>query len=205
MIVRTGQPLTLLAVRDELTDRPWEGPGQYWPEYPGILAGRDLKAGGTWLAVDSAARCVAAVLNGRGTPAPEATRISRGGLPLTAAATGTMPDVETSRYDPFHLLIADLSQATLYSWDGERLSRQDLPPGITKIVNDGIVPVDPVFETSADWLAQTRVEPRDDPAALIVRHEMPDGRVYASLAAMMITMDEGGMSYDFAELDRLQA
>lgn len=205
VIVRTGQPLTMLAVRDELTDRPWEGPGQHWPDYPGLLGGRDLKAGGTWLAVDSAARRVAAVLNGHGTPAPEAVKISRGDLPLRAAATGVMPEVDLPRYDPFHLLIADLTGARLFSWDGVRLARHDLQEGaITKIVNDGVVPADPVFATSTDWMEQARAEPRDDPEALIVHHELPDGRIFASLSATAITLDETGMSYDFAALDRLQ-
>ncbi|WP_201845503.1 NRDE family protein [Myceligenerans indicum] len=45
-------PLLLAAVRDEVADRPWEPPGEYWPqEAPGLVGGRDLLAGGTWLAV----------------------------------------------------------------------------------------------------------------------------------------------------------
>lgn len=45
-------PLLLAAVRDEVTDRPWEPPGEYWPqEAPGLVGGRDRLAGGTWLAV----------------------------------------------------------------------------------------------------------------------------------------------------------
>ncbi|MGW0199243.1 NRDE family protein, partial [Nonomuraea sp. NPDC003201] len=50
LIVKPGRTLTLMGVRDEFTDRPWEAPGEHWPEHPGVVGGRDLKAGGTWLA-----------------------------------------------------------------------------------------------------------------------------------------------------------
>ncbi|MFD0591268.1 NRDE family protein [Catellatospora coxensis] len=63
-------PLLVLAVRDELLMRPWEPPAEHWPRHPGLLGGIDLVAGGTWLAVDPAARRAAFVLNGRGRLAP---------------------------------------------------------------------------------------------------------------------------------------
>ncbi|MFC6936356.1 NRDE family protein [Actinomadura yumaensis] len=51
--------------------RPLVGaPGHHWPDRPGLVAGRDLRAGGTWLAVDPVAPRVATVLNGRGRMAP---------------------------------------------------------------------------------------------------------------------------------------
>ncbi|RFU39238.1 hypothetical protein DZF91_23470, partial [Actinomadura logoneensis] len=58
-------PVLLVGVRDEFIDRDWEGPGRHWPDRPGLIGGRDLRAGGTWLAVDPAARRAATVLNGR--------------------------------------------------------------------------------------------------------------------------------------------
>src|SRR5271165_3211596 len=83
-----GRPVLLAGVRDELTDRAWEAPGQFWPQYPGLIGGRDLLAGGTWLAVSPDGQRVACVLNGRGQPAPATSRRSRGVLPLLAAAGG---------------------------------------------------------------------------------------------------------------------
>src|SRR5436305_8441788 len=44
-------PVLLLGVRDEFSDRPWLPPDRHWPEYPELFGGRDLQAGGTWLAV----------------------------------------------------------------------------------------------------------------------------------------------------------
>ncbi|MFD2351737.1 NRDE family protein [Nonomuraea ferruginea] len=95
-----------MGIRDEFADRPWEGPAEHWPDHPGVVGGRDLKAGGTWLAVDRQARRAAALLNGRGLPAPEIRKLSRGDLPLLAVSSGEMPDVDLTRYDPFHLVLA---------------------------------------------------------------------------------------------------
>jgi uncharacterized protein with NRDE domain len=67
----------IAANRDELHARPTRAAG-WWPEAPGLLGGRDLLAGGTWLGVDKRGR-MAAVTNVRdGTPR-EAPR-SRGAL-----------------------------------------------------------------------------------------------------------------------------
>src|SRR5579859_3630406 len=84
--VESGRPLLLAGIRDELADRGWQPPGEHWPEYPGVSGGRDLVAGGTWLAARPAARRVACVLNGRGRMAPPGSRRSRGVLPLAAVA-----------------------------------------------------------------------------------------------------------------------
>ncbi|HEX4812673.1 MAG TPA: NRDE family protein [Nonomuraea sp.] len=206
LIVRTGRPLALMGVRDEFTDRPWEGPGEHWPDYPGVIGGRDLKAGGTWLAVNPAARRAAALLNGRGRAAPDATRVSRGDLALRAAYTGEGPDTGLTRYDPFHLVIADLARVRLFSWDGERLSASDVPEGTSMIVNSGLDPADervlaylPRFR-SEEWRQLAAAEPSADPGALIVRHELPDGRVFASLSVMEVALSPDGVTYEFADL-----
>ena len=41
-------PLLLAANRDEFHARP-TAPARFWEEQPGLLAGRDLEAGGTWM------------------------------------------------------------------------------------------------------------------------------------------------------------
>jgi len=43
------RPLLLLANRDEFYNRPTAAAAE-WPETPGLIAGRDLLSGGTWLA-----------------------------------------------------------------------------------------------------------------------------------------------------------
>jgi uncharacterized protein with NRDE domain len=207
VIVRTGRPLTLMGIRDEFADRPWEGPAEHWPDHPGVVGGRDLKAGGTWLAVDRQARRAAALLNGRGLPAPEISKLSRGDLPLLAVSSGEMPDVDLTRYDPFHLVLAGLSGARVFSWDGHRLEAAELPDGTSVIVNTGLDPGHkrvttnlPRFAGDADWHEPLRDPPSDAPDALIVRHELPDGRVFASLSVTLLTLAPDGVTYEFTDM-----
>ncbi|MET7331857.1 NRDE family protein [Nonomuraea sp. NPDC005650] len=206
LIVRPGRTLTLMGVRDEFTDRPWEAPAEHWPEHPGLFGGRDLKAGGTWLAVNPAARRAAALLNGHGRPVPEKDRLSRGHLPLRAASTGTPPGSDLTRYDPFHLVLAELTRIRMFSWDGERLTTTDLPDGVSMIVNTGLDPAServlvylPRFE-SETWSELIKAEPSSDPGALIVRHELPGGRVLASLSVMEVSLSLEGVTYEFTDL-----
>jgi transport and Golgi organization protein 2 len=151
--IEPGAPVLLAGIRDEMVDRAWQPPGWHWPEYPGLAGGRDLLAGGTWLAVAPAARRAACVLNGRGRKAPAASRRSRGVLPLEAAAHGTLGhgrprDPGRDRLadvDPFHLVLAapgpaggQAARVTWWNWDGETLSVRGLPPGLHMLVNSGL-------------------------------------------------------------------
>jgi hypothetical protein len=136
--VEPGAPVLLAGVRDEFTDRAWRPPGRHWPQYPGLVGGLDLLAGGTWLAVAPSASRVAAVLNGIGRPAPPATRRSRGALPLAAAAEGKLTLTRLDDFDPFHLLVAEPAGAWLATWDGERLTERELGSGLHMMVNSGL-------------------------------------------------------------------
>ncbi|MEV4074106.1 NRDE family protein [Nonomuraea fuscirosea] len=207
LIVKTGPRLTLMGVRDEFADRPWEGPGEHWPDYPGVIGGRDLKAGGTWLAVHPAARRAAALLNGHGKAAEETTKVSRGDLALKAAYTGELPEGDLTRYDPFHLVLADLTRVRLLSWDGERPVRSDLPAGTSMVVNSGLDDEServraylPRFRDTDDWRALIEEEPSADRGALIIRHELPDGRLFASLSVMEVAIEPGEVTYEFTDL-----
>jgi hypothetical protein len=208
-------PLILVGVRDEFIDRPWVPPGPYWP---GLIGGRDLQAGGTWLAVDPAARRIGALLNGHGVLAPERTRRSRGDLPLRAAAGEPVPETDLVHYDPFHLLFADLGGARLWHWDGIALKRDDLPRGTHMIVNSGwergeenerVAFFRPLFakahrpsELEGDWkdwreAATGAGLPSEDPRTMIVRHELPDGRIFGSLSVTLLALAPGGIHYEF--------
>jgi Transport and Golgi organisation 2 len=210
-------PLILVGVRDEFTGRPWVPPGEHWP---GLIGGRDLQAGGTWLAVDPAAKRIGALLNGHGVLAPERTRRSRGDLPLRAAAGERIPETDLVRYDPFHLLFADLDGVRLWHWDGIALKRDDLPRGTHMIVNSGwergeenerVAFFRPLFakahrpsELGGDWedwreLATGAGLSSEDPHAMIVRHEFPDGRVFGSLSVTLLALAPGGIHYEFTD------
>ena len=131
-------PLLLAGVRDELVDRAWELPGRHWPDHPGLIGGRDLQAGGTWLAVAPAASRVTCVLNARGRMAPEGSRRTRGVLPLQAADQGKLERAGLADFDPFHLLIAEPGRAVLSTWDGTDLDERELPAGLHMVVNSGL-------------------------------------------------------------------
>ncbi|WP_433461460.1 NRDE family protein [Spirillospora sp. CA-128828] len=131
-------PVLLVGVRDEFVARDWEPPGRHWPDRPGLVGGRDLRAGGTWLAVEPDAPRVAVVLNGRGRMAPEAGRATRGELPLRAAADGKLGDPDLAAFDPFHLVLAEPDRVRLWSWDGTALGERGLGPGLHLIVNSGL-------------------------------------------------------------------
>lgn len=208
-------PLLVLAVRDEVLARPWEPPAEHWPRHPGLLGGLDLVAGGTWLAVDPAARRAAFVLNGRGRLAPEHGRRSRGDLPLLAAAGLPVP-ADVAAFDPFYLVTAELSGAVMVSWDGETRAETALPTGITVIVNSGVDPAEPrAAHLLAALGAADRPDPatgwgawldlaggegidRQDPRALILRHTFGDDLRYGSSSVTLLALGPDLLRYDFA-------
>lgn len=219
-------PLLLAAVRDEFVDRPWDPPGQHWPELnPALTGGRDRTAGGTWLAVRRDLPAVAAVLNGPPLPppAPGDARPSRGRLPLAAltATHGPEPD-ELARYDAFHLIIATTGTATMWSWDGVEVRHQILPPGDHIAVNLGLNTVDdplvphfapmllatPSPDVAADGDTRTAWDgwvdllagdglAGDDPRALIIRKVIDDGRTYGSTSASLVALGRDRVRMDF--------
>lgn len=84
-------PLIVAANRDEFTDRPAR-PLHFWDDAPGILAGRDLKAGGTWMGVTSEGR-FAAITNHRDLRRQPKAGPSRGLLVKQVLETGALPDI----------------------------------------------------------------------------------------------------------------
>jgi hypothetical protein len=225
-------PLLLLGIRDELTGRPWRPPAAHWPGSP-LVGGLDEQAGGTWLAVHPGVPRVSCLLNGRGVPADPAVRRSRGELPLRAAADGAQvlkelaeDDAALARYDPFHLVVADIASLWLLSWDGERAMNGDLPPGTRVLVNSGhACPANPVTEPKAayfgpkfaasrpsgdpalpvaqawePWLtiaAGDGLDP-DDPRAIIARRLLPDGRQWGTTSLSLVALAaDGRVRYDF--------
>jgi hypothetical protein len=153
--VGPGPAVLLAGIRDEFVARTWEPPARHWPEHQGLIGGRDLTAGGTWLAVSPEPRRAACVLNGRGTPAPASSRRSRGVLPLQAAAEGKLAQARLTDFDPFHLLVTEPGRAAMTSWDGQNLDERELGLGLHMIVNSGL---------SSDLLADGAPAPGDHTA-----------------------------------------
>jgi hypothetical protein len=110
-------PLVLAGNRDEMMNRPWTAPGRHWPDRPGVLAGRDDLAGGSWLGISDRG-VVATILNRQGTLGPAQGKRSRGELVLraldeadAAAAAQAMSGLRPDRYRPFNMVVADSRDA----------------------------------------------------------------------------------------------
>src|SRR5688572_4314707 len=91
--------LIVAANLDEFYDRP-TAPAGFWADAPSVLAGRDLKAGGTWLGVDRRGRLAAVTNYRQGEREPPAPR-SRGRLvsDFLTADTGAPDYIERVRSD----------------------------------------------------------------------------------------------------------
>jgi uncharacterized protein with NRDE domain len=126
----------LAANRDELVARPADPPGPLG-DPPRAFGGRDLLAGGTWLAVTPEGR-LAAVTNRRRDDGDEVrrdpSRRSRGELPLRALAAAGAPEalaaIRPADYNPFNLLVIDGDLALVgHGDDAETLDVVELAPG----------------------------------------------------------------------------
>lgn len=118
-----GYRLVLTANRDEFYDRP-TAPMHIWQDGPAILAGRDLKAGGTWLGVDSNKR-FAALTNVRNPADVKPNSPSRGDivtdfLNRELPAEGFLKELgrTAERFNGFNLLVMDGSGLFWYSNKG---------------------------------------------------------------------------------------
>jgi uncharacterized protein with NRDE domain len=131
--------LVVAANRDEYHERP-AAPLARWPEAP-LLAGRDLRAHGTWLGLDRARR-FAVVTNFRELQRPRAAAPSRGALipQYLAGALGpreflTQLEPQAGSYAGFNLLLAD--GATLaYGSNRATPFGRVLPPGVYGLSNE---------------------------------------------------------------------
>jgi uncharacterized protein with NRDE domain len=107
-------PLVLAANRDEFYERP-TSPAGFWADAPHVLAGRDRRAGGTWMGVTRSGRW-AAVTNYRDPPVTQVDRRSRGSLVADFLVGSAHPEEyaaavagRAEQYDGFNLLIGDLN------------------------------------------------------------------------------------------------
>ena len=129
-------PLVVAANRDEHYDRPSAPPALLNGD-PAILAGRDLRAGGTWLGVNEHG-LLAGILNRRagGEPKPRPGTRSRGLLCRDVLALKTAADARgfaesrTDDYQPFTLLCADANDAWSAANHGRRIKSKSLGPGL---------------------------------------------------------------------------
>ena len=129
-----------------------------------------------------------------------------------------------ARYDPFFLICADLSAALMLSWDGQHAALENLGSATHVITNAGHTypsvhqddkaehfgpkfaayrpdadPAATIKDAWGDWLTLAGGDGLSDtdPAAVLVRHELPDGRVYGTTSVSLVALGARGLRYDF--------
>ncbi len=156
------------ANRDEYHERP-TAPLARWDN--GAMAGRDLRAGGTWLGVVESGR-FALVTNFRvpGYPRPELA--SRGALVSDWLERAAVADGATM--NPFNLLLADAGQARVLS-NYPSPQEHHLPAGVHGLSNGAFARPWPKARRLCDDLAGWLSHDAHDIAALFtaLRNEAP--------------------------------
>lgn len=134
-----GYQLVLGANRDEYRNRPTDQ-ARFWPDAPHILAGRDLRAGGTWLGVSSDGK-IAAITNYRDPHLQVNDPPSRGALVANYLANRTLSTKEFQSilnhdghlYDGFNLLYGTSDELHYFTNRGG--SSGPVTPGIHGLSN----------------------------------------------------------------------
>jgi uncharacterized protein with NRDE domain len=200
-----GAPLVIGANRDEFYGRPAQVMTVLQDKGPRLLGGRDLQAGGTWLAV-SEHGVVAGLTNQPVTSGPrrDPSKRSRGELPLMFAA---YPDASTAvekvcarldprAYNPCWLLVGD--RQALFSvglTGGSEPDVRELPPGRYVLEN---VPLDPPSEKAARIAAEVdELLPGGAISALqqVLRHNQVhiEEHQYGTRSSLIVTVPPAGL------------
>lgn len=131
-------PLVVAANRDEFFARP-TAKAAAWPDARGVLAGRDLQAGGTWLGIGPGGR-FAALTNFRDPASQRPDAASRGGL-VAGFLTGNERApayveriaADAAAYNGFNLLCGDGETLVWFSNVGG--AARTLEPGVYGLCN----------------------------------------------------------------------
>jgi uncharacterized protein with NRDE domain len=135
---RDDLPLIVAANRDEWRERPAQ-PAHWWNDAPAILAGRDLRAGGTWMGVTRSGR-FAAITNFRDPAERRSTAPSRGALVTAYLLSTETPErffasiaARAAAYNGFNLIAGD--GATLWYFASREGAMRPIEPGVHGLSN----------------------------------------------------------------------
>jgi uncharacterized protein with NRDE domain len=130
-------PFILAANRDEFYERP-SAPVSVWNDFPDVIAGKDLKSGGTWLGITKKGR-LAAITNYRDPESFKEDSPSRGWVVRDFLCGREDPHAyieqivaKQDRYNGFSMIMGDPSRLFSFS---NRGYRQELSPGMYGLSN----------------------------------------------------------------------
>ena len=206
--------LVAIGNRDEYHTRA-AAPLARWDDGSGIVAGRDLVGGGTWLGVSKAGR-FALITNRRGFGDPDPARRSRGELVCALLTTGD-PPAPLEAYNPFNLLASSADRLEYLTNRPEPL-RTSLGHGIYGLGNGALDEPWPktlaLKQAVTDWLGAGDGDPTalfailasdDCPALGLPSYEASDiaieprdtppfirGPLYGTRCSTVVTVDADG-------------
>ncbi len=173
-------PLIVIGNRDELHGRP-AAPAAWWDGATDVLGGRDLVAGGSWLAVSRQGRFAVITNNPQRPPGP-VPGPSRGQLVRdfvsSSRPSGRFLDAvqaSETRYPGFCLLAGTRTQVRGFVTPrGDHPGRWTLSTGVTAISNSPLDQPWPKVRYLQQALVQALANGQPDPGqllALLARHE----------------------------------
>ena len=191
-------PLILIGNRDEFHARP-AAPLGHWEDGSGIVAGRDLQAGGTWLGVHQPSGRVVVVTNVRGAM-PDPTKESRGALVVDMlrgdGRFAAPAEADLDRFNAFNLFAVDGAARLLTNRPKPLIA--SLAPGVHALANEPVEAPCPRAERLRAALMAV-VEARADPEGLLdaLTAESDSalfllGDVYGTRASTLVAISAAG-------------
>ena len=184
-------PLVIAANRDEYHARP-AAPAHWWEDAPGVLAGRDLEAGGTWMGMTRSGR-FAAITNYHDPAAGH-----RAGAPSRGALVGAFLTGGESAPEYLHRVVEEgrrYNGFSLLAMDGDTLAfASNRSPGVMR-------PGPGVYGLSNHLLDTPWTKVADGKTELERLLAEPDMRV-ADLLALLAVRGHAGVAALRADDDR---
>jgi uncharacterized protein with NRDE domain len=164
-------PVLMAGNRDEYHARP-TAPASRWQDHPSIVAGRDLKSGGTWMGMTLDGR-YALVTNYRDPTSVKPDAPSRGALVdnflhgrMTPAQYAAQVDASGATYNGFNLIVGDLDDAWYCS--NRATAARRLEPGVYALSNHLLdTPWPKLARIKAAFQQALKTNPQPDVAGLL--------------------------------------
>ena len=175
--------LIIAANRDEYYERP-TAPAAFWDGSPKLLAGKDLRGGGTWLGITTKGR-IGAITNYRDPALEKHDSPSRGKLVSSFLLGQDSPadylsglGQEEGEYNGFNIIVGQSDEIHWYSNRGDRA--RNLAPGIYGLSNRLIDTPWPKVTRGKQAMARLLSEQKDpQPEALfhlLLDNSIPDDK-----------------------------